>query len=65
MAIVDTDPHLIIEGAKKYREQTNGVDRTFVKLPSTWLNQRCWEDHVEISVIDKLMERDSFDDEDF
>ena len=65
IAIVDTDPQLIIEGAKKYRDQTNGVDRTYVKLPSTWLNQRCWEDHVELSVIDKLMERDSFDDGDF
>ena len=62
VAILDTDPATIIEAAKKYREEKTGVSRNYVKLPSTWLNQRCWEDYVEVSVIDKILEREPFDD---
>ncbi len=62
VAILDTDPSTIIEAAKKYREEKTGVSRNYVKLPSTWLNQRCWEDYAEVSVIDEILGKEPFDD---
>lgn len=62
VAILDTDPSTIIEAAKKYREEKTGVSRNYVKLPSTWLNQRCWEDYADVSVIDEILGKEPFDD---
>ena len=37
------DPHVILAGAKRYRDDPNR-DPQFTKSPTKWLNQRGWED---------------------
>jgi hypothetical protein len=32
-------------------KQSKRVKDGFVKNPATWLNQRCWEDEVETTVV--------------
>lgn len=56
-AITVESPERIIEAARKFREEKAGVERKYVKLPSTWLNQQCWQDYQDISVIDAWKER--------
>lgn len=38
-----TDPGVIIDGARRYRDDPNRSDE-FTKHPTTWLNGGCWED---------------------
>lgn len=42
----------IIEGAKNYAIQVaeKGTELQYVKHPTTWLNQGCWEDEYELNV---------------
>jgi hypothetical protein len=42
-AVKRADPQMIINGAKRYREDRNRVGQ-FTKHPATWLNQDCWTD---------------------
>jgi Holliday junction resolvase RusA-like endonuclease len=37
------DPAAIVDGARRYRDDTNRVDR-FTKHPTTWLEGDCWDD---------------------
>lgn len=55
-AIAKTDPSMIIDGAKKYRDEVSGVSRQYVALPTTWLNQERWWNYVETSVVDRILE---------
>ena len=56
-AILTETPENIIDAARKFREEKTGVERQYIKLPSTWLNQQCWQDYQELSVVDKWKER--------
>lgn len=42
-AVKRAPTHVIIEGAKRYRDDPNREDG-FTKHPSTWLHQDCWDD---------------------
>ena len=37
------DPELLIRRAGEYAESDEG-NGEYVKMPSSWLNQSCWED---------------------
>lgn len=54
-AIVQTDPKIIIDGAKKYRDEVADVSRQYVALPTTWLNQRRWMNYVKTSVVERIL----------
>lgn len=40
----------VIEGAKRYRQQSIGKEPVFIKYPATWLNKGCWEDEPDAVV---------------
>lgn len=40
------DPDLILEGARRYQQQRAGAEIEFTAHPSTWLNQRRYEDEA-------------------
>lgn len=40
------DPLHILAAVKRYADAKNGTDRQFIKDPTTWLNQECWDDEV-------------------
>jgi hypothetical protein len=48
-ALKKTDHANIIEGVRKYKE-ARGVDCSYWKHPTTWLNQGCWEDEYKNSI---------------
>lgn len=43
------DPEVIVSGAKRYAAylSSTGRDRDMTKLPTTWLNQGCWDDELQ------------------
>lgn len=40
------DPQILIDGAKRYAERDPRVARGFIKGPSVWLNNDCWDDQI-------------------
>ena len=44
------DPNIIIAGAKQYALSRVGVEREFIKHPTTRLNWKNWEDELEINI---------------
>lgn len=48
-AIKDTEPEIIINGAKRYAEKVrrDGTAQKYVKYPEGWLTGRRWEDEEE------------------
>lgn len=55
----------IIAGAQRYAAEKRGSEVRFIKHPTTWLNQGCWEDEEganangrsAIAACDRLIER--------
>lgn len=47
------DPDAVIAGAKRYAAYLAAVGRTkeLTKLPTTWLNQGCWEDELSTGAV--------------
>jgi hypothetical protein len=43
------DPEVLIGGAKRYADHVakKGRDREMIKIPTTWLNQGCWDDELD------------------
>ena len=56
-AITRGSAEKIIEAAKKFRDEKAGVERTYIPMPSTWLNQDRWLDYVEVSLVDQILEK--------
>lgn len=48
-AIRDTDPQVIIDGARRYADDCERTERPpgYIKHPATWLNKGCWDDADE------------------
>lgn len=46
------DPAELATGAKRYAEYARGQDPRYIKHPTTWLNQGCWEDEYPTSRLD-------------
>ena len=46
--IPDSEWANVIEGLKKYLTAWSGKDKSFIPHPATFLNQRRWEDEIEV-----------------
>jgi len=46
-AILKVTPEVIIAAATEYAQSETALVGKFVKMPSTWLNQECWNDDRE------------------
>ena len=42
------DEQVVIDAARRYAVQRFGQDKTFTKMPETWLNKACWLDEEEV-----------------
>ena len=56
LAAKDTDPQLIIAGARRYAASRRGQDPKYTKQPGTWLHHGCWDDDLPKSNGHRLVE---------
>ena len=50
-ALTTTTPETILKGVENYKKyiEINKTEERFIKHPTTWLNQGCWEDEYNFS----------------
>ena len=46
-ALKKVDHKTIMDALKKQKKLWEGKDKAYIKHPTTWLNQECWEDEIE------------------
>ena len=46
-ALKKVDHKTIMDALKKQKKLWVGKDKAYIKHPTTWLNQECWEDEIE------------------
>lgn len=46
-ALKKVDHRTIMDALKKQKKLWVGKDKAYIKHPTTWLNQECWEDEIE------------------
>ena len=46
-ALKKVDHQTIMDALKKQKKVWEGKDKAYIKHPTTWLNQECWEDEIE------------------
>ena len=46
-ALKKVDHKTIMDALKKQKKLWVGKDKVYIKHPTTWLNQECWEDEIE------------------
>ncbi len=46
-ALKKVDHNTIMDALKKQKKLWVGKDKAYIKHPTTWLNQECWEDEIE------------------
>lgn len=56
-AIASESAKTIIDAAIKFRKDKEGVERQYIPLPSTWLNQQRWTEYGDSNVVDLVMSK--------
>ena len=46
-ALKKVDHQTIMDALKKQKKLWEGKDKAYIKHPTTWLNQECWEDEIK------------------
>lgn len=58
-AVLNTDPKEIIEGMKRYKMSVLGEDQKFILHPTTFINNREWENFKEKEITEAEKEWDA------